>query len=273
MGWLCLGLTLLGQACSGPAPAADRSVLPPHEERERFVRLEARLGDPLGEGVMQFSHPLRLSPAEWTRLLSGVHIQSRKDSFIFTPAKDPPVEAFAPEEVGYLSRMLSDVFAKAMPNEWVSFGVSRVRPSGVNEVTTGGLFVEGPRLHLILANYRQSVTKSTVREHVWTAPLRTLSAPFYEVVEEEYRTVVRETGLFKRLLHNAGPEIVIEYQAMLAARPVVSLPFLVPAPPPAASPAESSRLPVPILEESLRDQNLITEEEYRQKKKELLDRF
>jgi len=278
MGWLCLGLALLGQACSGPAPAPDRSVLPRHEE-ERFVRLEARLGDPLWEGVTQFSHPLRLSPSEWARLLSGVRIQSRKDSFIFTPAKDPPVEAFAPEEVGYLSRALSDVFAKATPDEWVSFGVSRVLPSGVNEVTTGGLFVEGPRLHLILANYRQSVTKSGVRERLWTAPLRTLSAPFYEVVEEEYRTVVRETGLFKRLLHHGGPEIVIEYQAVLAARPIVSLPILVPAPPPAASPAESSRLPVTILEESLqalkrlRDQDLITEEEYRQKKKELLDRF
>ena len=41
----------------------------------------------------------------------------------------------------------------------------------------------------------------------------------------------------------------------------------------------ASRLPVTILEESLqalkrlRDQDLITEEEYRQKKKELLDRF
>src|SRR5207245_952835 len=106
IGWLCLELALLGQACSGPAPAPDRSVL----------------------------------------------------------------------------------------------------QSGVNEVPTVGLFVEGPRLHLILANYRQSVTKSAVREHLWTAPLRTLSAPFYEVVEEEYRTVVREAGLFKRLLHNAGPE-------------------------------------------------------------------
>ncbi len=279
MGCLCLGLALLGQACTGPAPAPDRSVLPRHEEQERFVRLEGRFGGPLGEGVTQFSHPLRLSPAEWARLLAGVRIQSRKDSFIFTPAKDPPAEAFAPEEIGYLSRMLSDVFAKATPNEWVAFGMSRVLPSGVNEVTTGGLFVEGPRLHLILANYRQSVTKSAVRESLWTAPLRTLSAPFYEVVEEEYRTVVRETGLFKRLLHNAGPEIVIEYQAMLAAKPAVSMPILVPAPPPAASPAESSRLPASILEESLqalkrlRDQDLITEEEYRQKKKELLDRF
>src|SRR5881397_3330865 len=274
MGCLCLGL-----ACTGLAPAPDRSVLPRHEEQERFVRLEGRFGGPLGEGVTQFSHPLRLSPAEWARLLAGVRIQSRKDSFIFTPAKDPPAEAFAPEEIGYLSRMLSDVFAKATPNEWVAFGMSRVLPSGVNEVTTGGLFVEGPRLHLILANYRQSVTKSAVRESLWTAPLRTLSAPFYEVVEEEYRTVVRETGLFKRLLHNAGPEIVIEYQAMLAAKPAVSMPILVPAPPPAASPAESSRLPASILEESLqalkrlRDQDLITEEEYRQKKKGLLDRF
>src|SRR5207244_10192593 len=112
----------------------------------------------------------------------------------------------------------------------------------------GGLFVEGPRLHLILANYRQSVTRPAVREALWTAPLHTLSAPFYEVVEEEFRTVVRETGLFKRLLHNAGPEIVIEYQAMLTAGPAVSMPILVPAPPPAPSPAEPPRLPARPLE-------------------------
>src|SRR2546427_6940720 len=88
IGWLCLGLALLGQACSGPAPAPDRSVLPRHEERERFVRLEARLGEPLWEGGTQFSHPLRLTPAEWTRPLSAARSQSPKATSIFTPAKD-----------------------------------------------------------------------------------------------------------------------------------------------------------------------------------------
>jgi len=279
MVWLCGGLVLLCQACVGPAPAPDRSALLLHEERERFVRLEPRAGDPRWADVTRFSHPLRLSPAEWARLLSSIRIQSRKDSLIFTSAKDPPTEAFVSEEIGYLSRTLSDAFARATPEEWVSFGVNRMLPSGVSEVTTGGLFVTGPRLHLILANYRQSVTKSAVREQLRTVPLRTLSAPFYEVVEEEYRTVASETGLFKRLLRSTGPEIVIEYQALLAAKPLVSPPSSAPVPPAAASPAESSRLPVTTIEENLqtlkrlRDLGLITEEEYRQKKKEVLDRF
>lgn len=277
--WLCAGLALQWQACSGPAPAPDRSVLLADEAQERFVRLELRTEDSRWEGVTQFSHPLHLSPAEWARLLSSIRIQSRKDSFIFTPAKDPPTRAFAPEEIDYLSRTFSDAFARATPAEWVSFSVSRVLPSGVDEVTTGGLFVRGERLHLVLANYRQSVTKSAVREQLWTAPLRTLSAPFYEVVEEQYRTVVHETGLFKWLPRRAGPEIIIEYQALLAAQPVVSPSSSAPAPPPGPLPAESSRLPVTTIEERLqalkrlRDQELITEEEYRQKKKELLDRF
>jgi len=279
MVWLCGGLALVGQACVGPTPEPARSALPLHEELERFVRLEARSGDPRWDGVTRFSHPLRLSPAEWERLLSSIRIQSHKDSVIFTPANDPPTEAFAPEEIGYLSRMLSDTFAKAAPDEWASFGMSRVLPSGVNEVTTGGLFVTGLRLHLILANYRHSVTKSAVREQLRTAPLRTLAAPFYEVVEGEYQNVVRDAGLFQRLLHSAGPEIIIEFQALLAARPIVSPPSLTPALPPATSPTESSRLPVEAIEERLqalkrlRDQGLITEEEYRQKKKEVLDRF
>src|SRR5947207_6682279 len=93
MGCLCLGLALLGQACTGPAPAPDRGVLPRHEEEERFVRLEARFGGPLWEGVTQFSHPLRLSPAEWARILAGVCIQSRQACLIFTPCNDPPATA------------------------------------------------------------------------------------------------------------------------------------------------------------------------------------
>ncbi|HZC81724.1 MAG TPA: SHOCT domain-containing protein [Nitrospiraceae bacterium] len=276
---LCGGLALLCQACVGPTPEPARSALLLQEKMERFVRVEARSEDPRWDGVARFSHPLHLSPAEWTRLLSSIRIQSRKDSVYFTLAMDPPTEAFAPEEIGYLSHTLSDIFAKAAPDEWVSFGMSRVLPSGVNEITTGGLFVTGPRLHLILANYRHSVSKSAVREQLRTAPLRTQAAPFYEVVEGEHQTVVRDAGLFQRLLRSAGPEIVIEYEALLAARPIVGAPSLAPTLPPVASPTESSRLPVATIEERLqdlkrlRDQGLITEEEYRQKKKEVLDRF
>jgi len=281
-------LALFGQACSGPT-LADRSVRSLQESQERFVRVEAHSGDRRPEGVTRFSHPLRLSPAEWARILSSVRIQSRKDSFIFTPAKEPPTEAFAPEEIAYLSRTVSETFAKTAPEQLVVFGLSRVLPSGVNEVTTGGLFVVGARLHLILANYRHSVTKPSVREQLWNEPLRSVSAPFYEVVQGDYHTVVQEKGMLSGL-RNAGPEIAIEYQALLNVKANVAAPAAGPTPPSVTPPSgaaaeklspapESSRIPLATVEEHLRtlkrlrELDLITEEEYRQKKKEILDRF
>jgi hypothetical protein len=280
-------LALLGHACSGPTPA-DRSPRSLSENQDRFVRVEAHSEDRRPEGVARFSHPVRLSPAEWARILSSVRIQSRKDSFIFTPAKEPPTEAFAPEEIAYLSRTLSETFAKTAPEQQVVFGLSRVLPSGVNEVTTGGLFVVGSRLHLILANYRHSVTKAGVREQLWNEPLRTVSAPFYDVVRDDYHTVM-EKGVLSGL-RNAGSEIAIEYQALLKAPAGVAAPAVTPtpqavAPPPGAAAEkpslvpESSRIPPATAEEHLRtlkrlrELDLITEEEYRQKKKEILDRF
>jgi len=277
-------LALLGQACSGPA-LADRSPRSLPENQDRFVRVEAHSGDRRPEGVAQFSHPVRLSPAEWARILSSVRIQSRKDTFIFTPAKEPPTEAFAPEEIAYLSRTLSETFAKTAPEQLVVFGLSRVLPSGVNEVTTGGLFVVGTRLHLVLANYRHSVIKAGVREQLWNEPLRTVSAPFYDVTQGDYQSVVQQKGILSGL-SNAGPEIAIEYQALLSAGAKVAVPTPPSvAPPPGAAEEkpslapDSSRIPPAAVEEHLRtlkrlrELDLITEEEYRQKKKEILDRF
>ncbi len=276
-------LALLGQACSGPT-LADRSPRSLSENQDRFVRVEAHSGGRRPEGVVRFSHPVRLSPAEWARILSSVRIQSRKDSFIFTPAKEPPTEAFGPEDIAYLSRTLSATFAKTAPEQLVVFGLSRVLPSGVNEITTGGLFVMGARLHLVLANYRHSVTKAGVREQLWNEPLRTVSAPFYDVTQGDYQSVVQQKGILSGL-RNAGPEIAIEYQALLRARAVAAPTPPSVAPPPGAaaeklSPApESSRIPPAAVEEHLRtlkrlrELDLITEEEYRQKKKEILDRF
>lgn len=266
-------LALFCQAWSGPAFGADRSSRALPENQERFVRVEAPSGDRRPEGVARFSHPVRLSPAEWAGILSSVRIQSRKDSFIFTPAKEPPTEAFAPEEIAYLSRTLSETFAKTVPEQWVVFGLSRVLPSGLNEITTGGLFVVDARLHLILANYRHSVTKPSVREQMWNEPLRSVSAPFYEVVQGDYHRVVQEQGILSRL-RNTGPEIVIEYQVLLNAQANVAAP----AEKPSLAP-ESSRIPPATVEEHLRtlkrlrELDLITEEEYRLKKKEILDRF
>jgi len=275
---LLSALVLLCQACQGP----ERSARPAHEEQERFVRLDARAGDPSPEGTARFAHPVRLSSAEWARILAGIRIQLRKDSVLFTRALEPPTEAFAPDEIAYLGRMLSETFARARPDEWVVFGMSRVLPSGLNEITTGGWFAEGARLHLLLANYRHSVTRTVVRERLWKEPLRAVTEPFYDVVQDERYTVMKGTGLLSALSSGSGPEIVIEYRALLGASPAAARPPAVEKTIPVEKVApvpDAGALPGGAVEERLRmlkrlrEQGLITDEEYREKKKEVLGSF
>jgi hypothetical protein len=248
-------LALLCQACLGPV----RDARPFHEAPDRFVRLEARYGDQRRAGATRFAHPFKLSPDEWARILSNIRVQSRKDTFLFTMAKEPPTQAFAPDEIAYLGRTLSEAFAKAYPDEYVVFGLSRARSPQMSEITTGGWFVEGPRLHLILGNYRHGVTRSSAREQVWQDPLRMDTAPYFDLVEGPYQTVVQGRGIFSGLLAKDGPELAIDYEALLEGKGV--------------SPADST------VEERLRalkklkDEGLITEEEYREKKKQVLDTF
>ncbi len=271
---LLSALVLLCQACSATAERSARSA---HESEERFVRTDARAGDGRADGAGRFAHPVALSPPDWMRILTGIRIQPRKDSLFFTTALEPPIEAFAQEEIVYLGRALSETFARARPDEWVVFGMSRVLPSGLNELTTGGWFAEGARLHLVLANYRHGATRSTVRERLWKEPLRAVAEPFYNVVQGEHQTVVKSTGLLAALASGSGTEIVIEYRALLGAPPSAVRPASVEkaAPAPVAGP----RLTPAAAEERLhalkrmREQGLITDEEYREKKKEILESF
>jgi hypothetical protein len=268
-----LALGLVCQACLGPV----RDTRPVREEQDRFVRLEARYGDQRRVGSTQFAHPFPMSPEDWTRILSSIRVQTRKDTVLFTTAKDPPTAAFDPDEIAYLSAALNEAFSRAHPDEWVLFGLSRERSPEAVELTTGGWFVDGPSLHVILANYRHSVPRSQAYGRVWQDPLRTDTAAYYELVEGTSQTVVRAQGIVNRLLPSDGPELAIEYKALLAGqgreigggRAVEKQPAT----------RETLKPPDPNIEERLRtlkrlwEQGLITEEEYRQKKKQLLDRF
>ncbi len=279
-------ITIVLTACSGPVV----SIPPDSAGPERFVRLEARTDQPR-LGREPFAHPLRLTAADWGRILSQIRFQSRKDTFIFTTAKERPADAFAPDEAAYLGAALSQAFAQARPDQWVGFALSRETPSGVTELTTGGWFAEGTRLHLVLANYRHAPAKAGVLERLWRDPLESVSTPFYAVVETDTLSVQKKGGV-TGLWSAAGPEIVIEYTALLRTAPKP-----VPVPPataaPAVRPAQASAETAPrtpglqetdpltseALEERLRtlkrlkELGLISEEEYRAKKKELLDRL
>src|SRR5437764_1270428 len=126
-----LTLCILFQSCT----AATQAPLSVQEDPERFIRIEGRYGDEHRLGSSRFEHPLTLTAAEWERLLSSIQVQSHKDTFLFTTAKNPPEPAFSPEQVVYLGRGLQQAFSRAHPVEFVVFGFSQARPPQLTALT------------------------------------------------------------------------------------------------------------------------------------------
>lgn len=267
---------LLGQACQGPAQST-RIACGACEDKDRIVRLQPA---PHQEGQTAFTHPFLLSPEDWKVILKSIYVQRQVQGFLLFTSKGPVEPAFTDDEVEYLSATLSRVFGQASSNERVVFALSRPQSAGFTEVTSGGWFVKGPSLHLVLANYRYAVTMPAVRELFWQDPMWTEAGPFYDLVPGEHRTVVEEEGFHRRLVSSSLPSLSIEYKQMLLAESVSSsnpqksqTPGTV-----SPSPSQTSR-PGLSLEEGLqmlkrlRDQGLITDEEYRTKRQQLLDQF
>jgi hypothetical protein len=244
------------------------------EEQDRFVRLQGSSPGLQRDRVPNFSHPVTLRPEEWKIILSNLRVQRQGEPVVlFALPKGPITDALTYDEIDYLSRTLSNAFAKAQPTEWVVFGLSRPRGPEVSEITTGGWFMEGSHLHLLLANYRYAVTAPNVRELVWENPLSS-QVNVYELVAGDHQTVIhdKEAGLLRTTVN----ELSIAYQLLLLDEPLST----------SALPngSSSSLLLQPqskhlSMEErlktlkQLRDQGLITEEEYRSKRTRLLEQL
>ena len=268
------------QGCAGPThpPRAVcencRIVCGECEDPDRFVRLQASSPGLQRDRRLNFSHPVTLRPEEWKIILSNLRVQRQGEPVIFfTLPKGAISNAWTPDEVDYLSRTLSLAFAQARPTEWVVFGLSRPGPPEVAEIATGGWFMEGAHLHLLLANYRYAVTAPNIRELAWENPLSS-QVNSYELVPGDHQTIIQEKeGGLRR---PTGSEISIAYQALLLAEPL-STSALPGGPSSSLFPqSQSEHL---TLEERLkilkrlRDQGLITEEEYRSKRSRLLEQL
>lgn len=267
------------QACAGPAhpirPACDRCriVCGECEEQDRFVRLQGPSQGLFQARTPTFSHPATLSPEDWKVILSTVRIRRQGESVLFFSLPKGMIgNAFTPEEIDYLSRALSQGFAKAQPTEWVVFGLTRARGSELSELISGGWCMEGAQLRLLLANYRYAVTTSALRELVWENPLSS-QVSGYELVPGDHQKVIdKDDGL----LSSTADELLIAYQPLLRedSLPVSAQPDGVGS---SLLPQEASD-PRPVEDrlktlKRLRDQGLITEDEYLRKRSRLLERL
>ena len=269
-----LGLSLLCQACSEPSRVVLKS---PQEEPTRFVRVEARLGDANPAGPIRFNHPLELNDKEWTRILENVWVQHDPGVIALVSPKEPPIPAFTPDEIAFLSKLLGKAFRRAHPDEWVVFGLSRRRSPELTEITTGGWFVDGDRLYLMLANYHHVASMTSVRQQLLEDSLHSTGDRYYTFAPGDYQAAkLVGGGPLADLRGTAVPQLAIDYKGFLGLQPTAK-PAQKPDSPPSLVSPEPGRAgdTAQKLRElkQLREEGVITEEEYRTKKRQLLERY
>lgn len=115
------------------------------------------------------SHPSKISSDALRHILAGVRIQARS-SFVpsILTGGAPLAVAFSREEQTLLAPRLSQALAEAKPEELVTFYRRVSTSTGGLAITSGGLFVHGQHLYVILANNRtlpsEGMSQSIVSE-------------------------------------------------------------------------------------------------------------
>jgi hypothetical protein len=264
-------IAALAVACSLGAVPVSRVVCGMCEEPDRFVRLQVSSKDRHVDSAQPFSHPFHWSPEQWKPILRSIHVQKRDQGilFIFGP-NGPTLPAFTPTEVDYLSETLTRAFAQAQPSEMVVFGLTNHKTQEMAEITTGAWYVKDAQLHLILGNYREAVTMSSVRELLWQDPLHMIAGALYEFVPGPHQSLTGEGGIGTFLIPEA-PQLALTYQQLLSDASRIDGGQ--------EKGSSSSAHPDSSLEGKLKrlkqihDEGLITDDEFAAKKKTLLDGF
>ncbi len=149
-------------------------------------------------------------------------------------------------------------------------------------MTTGAWYVEDTMLHLLLPNFHAPVRMENLRQVLNRDPLfEVLNATRYEFVPIEYSIEVSGETSWLSILREETPHLVIDYKKWLAGGSGLQKLQGSEANDEGVSPmnTDTSDRSSSDLENSLaklkhlKEQDLITEEDYQRKKQELLDRL
>jgi hypothetical protein len=153
---ICLSLVaFVGAGLIGACSPRQFTTVTIYDTPAVFVRLEF---DRSVQKGTEHSHPISLTPEQISAILGGVRIEEplalvRGDILQRDPV--PRVHpAFTDKDIAFFAPLLALALSKATPEEVVTFYQTRAISAITREVTSGGVFVQGDELHLILANYR-----------------------------------------------------------------------------------------------------------------------
>ena len=153
-----LMVTLISGCATGPPP---RVV---YQDPATIIRVQSD-----SKASQGHSHPATISPDMIRHVLNGMRIQSRKSFVPSILTGDASLAAaFSQEEQSLLAPYLSRALAAAKPDELVTLYRRVSTPAVGLAITSGGFFVHGQHLYVILANNRtmpsEGMSQSIVSE-------------------------------------------------------------------------------------------------------------
>ena len=250
-------------------PTFSRTV---YEDPTLLVRLDSPVLQAADSGELPGTIA-KLTAADLAELLRSVRIEP-EISFVsyWVLRKDPQQQpAFPNGDADLVAPHLWTALAKVRPNETTVFFLRRARQDGIPLVTTGGVLIDGDQLIVLLANARRPATTQRKLEAAREVPLRPLGEVDFHFVPGRYQTTLVKHDLPNIIAMASAPVLSITYGAVLADLSRLGRGT-------AQSQSEPD-VPVATIEEKLHrlktwhEQGLITDDEYLQKRQELLKHF
>ncbi len=207
-------------ACAIP-PIPSRVV---YEDPVNFVRTETDFSVLEDIPETHFSHPIDISPKTMAAILKGLMVRDRGpwlQRWIVGVTEDTP--AFQEREVEFLAPKLADALSRARHTERVAFYLSYPQTSIKREITTGGVYVRGHELHVMLANHRVIYgipAYGMVYDRRY--PLMPTAPKIFELTFVQPDAIVpTQSSLLSRLLGAEPDELVIDLQRVRSSQSVV----------------------------------------------------
>ena len=257
---LSIEIGLLAVSCSSSSSTTRFLVNQP----DRTVGMEITYR----EGSPEYSHPRNLSPGVLEQALSSIEVQPSSLLDRIAGASSHAQEAFTKEQREFLANQLSTAFQKVTPLETVTFHWATSRGNGIWEITSGGFHLQENNLHLILPNYRHTVSGKHQSQKPRNQPLSQLGEPLHSL---------KVMAPARQLKH----DMLTELWAPQTPHFVFALNDLTNAPLPSGNQqAESSTQPLKSSKsikqrlkrlEKLRQEGLLSDKEYQDKRQEILE--
>mgnify|MGYP003502629870 CR=1 FL=1 len=248
------------------SPTISRTV---YEDPIVLVQLDSSspLKDAAGEPDQQVA---KFTTAHLTSVLQSIMIQ-RETSFVsywVLRSMPQPEPAFPNDDAQLLAPHLLAALLKARGDETAVFVLRRTREDGIPLVTTGGMLIRGDQLIVLLANVRRPAITLRKLEISKEVPLQPIGEMEFHFVPGRYQTTLARNDLSSTLVTSSVQTLSLDYKAWLTE------------PSRASSPTQAQPdIPGSLAEEKLHhlkiwhEQGLITDDEYLEKRREILKRF